>query len=98
MVTISSLATLHMCVNRRYAYAYGVKSYKGDTNIIESPVLLGTKPQQDCFPLALKEESTIQAEEGVIVKPCEVPSKSSVKVTRDWACPSIKTLNSPMSK
>ncbi len=52
--------------------------------MIESPVLFGTKPQHDCFPLALKVESIIQAELGVIVKLCEEPSKVSVKEIRVW--------------
>ena len=65
--------------------------------MIESPVLFGTKPQHDCFPLALKVESTIQAVEGVIVKPWDVPSKVSVKVTRVWEYTQGNNKNIPIT-
>jgi hypothetical protein len=69
----------------------------GETNMIESPVLFGTNPQHDCFPLALKVESTIQAEVGVVVKLCEAPSKVSVKEIRVWELLKKIRLNIPIS-
>ena len=43
--------------------------------------MLGTCPQMDFFPLALKSVSWLQCVSGERVKVCDTPSKFSVKVT-----------------